>query len=155
MNLTTIKRTQSCVRDFQFLVVQLDIDLNKRYDRVQSEYDKYNKIDSIDTVIIAYNNDEPVGCGCFKQLDEVTAEIKRMFVLLEYRGRGISKVILTELENWAVELGFTKLVLETGKGQPEAIGLYEKLNYMKIDNYGQYSDMPNSVCFEKILITEN
>ncbi len=152
MNLTTIKRTQSLDKDFQFLVVQLDLDLNKRYDCVQSEYDKYNKIDSIDTVIIAYNNAKPIGCGCFKQLDEVTVEIKRMFVLLEYRGRGISKIILNELENWALELGFTKLVLETGKGQPEAIGLYEKLNYMKIDNYGQYADMPNSVCFEKKLI---
>lgn len=146
-----LKRTQSTDKDFCSLVRQLDLDLNKRYNKKQAEYDKYNKIDLIDNVIVAYENDQPIGCGCFKLYNEETVEIKRMFVHPENRGKGISKIILRELEKWAIELGFTKSVLETGKGQPEAIGLYTKLNYNQIANFGQYANMPNSVCFEKKL----
>ena len=151
MNLISTIRTQSTDENFGFLVRQLDLDLNKRYNKSQAEYDKYNKIDFIETVVVAYDHDQPVGCGCFKLFDERTVEIKRMFVLEEHRGKGISKIILSELENWAIELGFTKSVLETGKGQPEAIGLYTRLGYIQIDNFGQYAAMPNSVCFMKRL----
>ncbi len=77
-----------------------------------------------------------------------------MFVQADYRGKGISKVILGKLEDWAIELGYTKSVLETGKGQPEAIGLYTKHGYSLIENFGQYADMPNSVCFEKRLMAD-
>ena len=153
MNLITTKRTQSSDENFCSLVFQLDMDLNKRYNNAQSEYDKYNKIDLIETVIVAYSDNKAIGCGCFKQFDERIVEIKRMFVHPEYRGKGISKIILSQLEDWAIELGFTKSVLETGKGQPEAIGLYTRIGYSLIDNFGQYTDMPNSVCFEKKLIS--
>jgi len=55
------------------------------------------------------------------------------------------------LEHWAVELGYKKCVLETGKRQPDAIALYTKQGYESIPNYGQYMGMENSVCFEKEL----
>ena len=93
----------------------------------------------------------PVGCGCFKKFNNSTVEIKRMFVPLSFRGKGISKKLLIELEQWAKEKGFSGFVLETGKKQHEAIGLYTKLGYQQIENYGQYVDMPNSVCFRKYL----
>jgi len=78
-------------------------------------------------------------------------EVKRMFVLPEFRGKGIATKILVELENWAKELLYNKCVLETGKRQPDAIALYEKNGYLKIPNYGQYANMENSVCFEKVI----
>lgn len=151
MDTVTTKRTQSTNNDFVALVVQLDMDLNSRYNKAQKGYDKYNKIDHIETVIVAYSNNKPVGCGCFKPFDEKTVEIKRMFVLPEFRGKGISKIILGNLEEWATELGYSQSILETGKGQPEAIGLYQKMGYSVIENFGQYADMPNSVCFRKDL----
>jgi len=151
MNSITVKRTQSTDDDFNSLVRLLDLDLNKRYNKAQAAYDQYNKIALIETVIVAYANDVAVGCGCFKPFDEKAVEIKRMFVHPAYRGKGISKIIIRELEKWATELGFTTSVLETGKGHPEAIGLYTKQGYDIIANFGQYADMPNSVCFEKRL----
>jgi len=75
-----------------------------------------------------------------------------MFVTPDYRGRKISKQVLGELEAWAKELGYSKAVLETGSGQPEAIGLYARCEYERIENYGQYKDFPNSLCFEKKLL---
>ena len=152
MDSLTIKRTTSTNTDFVNLIARLDKDLLNRYNSAQKNYDKHNKIELIDTVLIIYDNDRPIGCGCFKCLGNDTAEIKRMFIELDYRGKGISKIVLKELENWAKGLGYSKLVLETGKKQPEAIGLYQNYGFKQIDNYGQYANMPNSVCFEKILI---
>lgn len=155
MDSINIKRTQSTDIDFSYLTNLLDLDLNLRYKQRQSKYDKYNKIPLIDTVVILYDGIKPIGCGCFKIFEDKTVEIKRMFVIEEYRGKGFSKSILSELEKWAVELAYTKSVLETGKGQPEAIGLYTKYGYHQIDNFGQYANIPDSVCFEKNLSNKN
>ena len=78
-------------------------------------------------------------------------EVKRMFTLPESRGKGIATKVLNELENWASELGYAKCMLETGKRQPEAVRLYQKNGYKQIPNYGQYINMDNSVCFEKLM----
>jgi GNAT superfamily N-acetyltransferase len=147
----TIKRSSFTDNDFVLLISNLDDELNKRHDIQRIVYDQYNKVDTIQTVIIAYINDVPIGCGCFKPFDDSTVEIKRMFVEPAYRGKGISKLILNELEKWAKELSYSRSVLETGIKLPEAIGLYEKSGYVRINNYRQYKDLPNSLCFEKIL----
>ena len=57
--------------------------------------------------------------------------------------------ILISLEKWASELGYKKAILETGKGQPEAIALYQKAGYQIIENYGPYKGLDNSVCMGK------
>ncbi len=66
------------------------------------------------------------------------AEIKRMFVLPEWRGRGVAKTILHELEIWAASEGYQEAVLETGNGQPEAVSLYGRCGYGIISNFGPY-----------------
>lgn len=146
-----IKRTTSENNNFRDLIVLLDGDLNSRYGKAQSKYDAYNKIETNNTVVVAYDDNTPVGCGCYKPYDDESVEIKRMFVKPENRGKGISKMILKELENWALENGFKKAVLETGSKQYEAICLYKGFGYLQIGNYGQYIDMPNSVCMSKNL----
>lgn len=72
-----------------------------------------------------------------------------MFVRPDWRGRRIAAEILTDLENWAVDFGFSEYVLETGFKQPEAIALYERSGYKVIPNYGQYVGVGNSVCMHK------
>jgi GNAT superfamily N-acetyltransferase len=102
-------------------------------------------------VVVAYEDGKPIGCGAIKEYAANTMEVKRMYVAPEGREKGIATMILTELENWARELSFIKCILETGKKQPEAIGLYRKNGYIVIPNYGQYAGVENSVCFEKVL----
>lgn len=145
-------RTDAGNKDFQSLVVFLDQDLSVRDGEDHSFYSQFNKIDKLQHVVVAYEGDIPVGCGAIKEYSERTAEIKRMFVPLEFRGRGIAGKVLSELEVWARELNYQSCILETGKKQPEAIWLYQKANYMIIPNYGQYKDVPNSVCMEKQLL---
>ena len=147
----TCTKTDSENKDFQKLVQELDADLRIRDGEEHSFFAQFNKIDSIRNVVVAYEQEVPVGCGAIKYYDENTMEVKRMYVPPEYRGKGIASIVLATLENWAKELGYKKCILETGEKQPEAIALYHKNQYNVIPNFGQYADVPTSVCFEKLL----
>lgn len=138
--------------DFQSLVKLLDRELSIRDGADHAFYDQFNKLDAIKHVVVAYTGDIAVSCGAFKPFDDTTVEIKRMYTLLEYRGRGIAAELLRELESWAKESGFSAAVLETGVKQPEAIRLYEKSGYLRIPNYGQYVGVEQSYCFRKQLM---
>ena len=147
----TLTRTDSDNSHFIQLVRFLDADLATRDGNEHSFYAQFNKIDKIRHVVVAFENNLPVGCGAIKSYDLQTMEVKRMYTLPEHRGKGIAKNILKELEKWAAELSCNKCILETGKRQPEAIELYQRSGYTIIPNYGQYAAIENSVCFEKQL----
>ena len=142
-------RTDSDNADFQALVALLDRELRVRDGEDHAFYAQFNQIDSIRHAIVAYLNDEAVGCGAFKPFEDGAAEIKRMFVRPEHRGQRIAEKVLNELEGWANELNHTHCVLETGKQQPEAIRLYQRSGYAVIPNYGQYIGVENSICMKK------
>jgi GNAT superfamily N-acetyltransferase len=146
-----LKRTDSTDADFIQLVQLLDADLAVRDGAEHAFYAQFNKIAMLQHVIVAYENENAVGCGAFKKFDEASAEIKRMYVLPTHRNKGIAAAVLLQLEQWAKEEGYTSTVLETGMKQPEAIRLYEKCGYSRIPNYGQYAGVENSVCMKKEL----
>jgi GNAT superfamily N-acetyltransferase/effector-binding domain-containing protein len=146
-----ITRATSKHQDFQQLVKLLDAYLATQYGALQTEYDRHNVVEEIDTVIMAYAEGRPVGCGALRPYDKERVEVKRMYVRPAYRGQGIGGRMLDELEAWAAELGYARAVLETGLKQFEAIALYRKHGYRQSQNYGPYVDQPNSVCFEKAL----
>ena len=144
-------RTDSSDTDFQELVKSLDAELRIRDGEDNAFYAQFNKIDALKHALVAYVNNKPVGCGAFKPFSDSSVEIKRMFVDPDYREQGIAQQVLTELEKWAAELGNKNCVLETGQKQPEAIKLYLKSEYVRIPNYGQYANVENSVCMQKLL----
>jgi len=144
-------RTNSEHRDFIQLVSRLDNLLAEMDGREHNFYNHFNKIDNIKHVVLAYEDNLPVACGAIKEFDPETMEVKRMFTLEEYRGKGVASVVLAELEQWTMELGYLNCILETGKRLPEAVRLYVKNGYQQIPNYGQYVVMENSVCYEKRL----
>jgi GNAT superfamily N-acetyltransferase len=146
----TIKRTNNKDKDFKTLVAELDKDLRSRYGTMQLEYDQYNVIENLETVVVVYHDNKPAGCGCFKRFNPNSAEIKRMFVSGDKRCKGIGALIMAELENWAAGSGFEYTVLETGYEQPEAIHLYKKQGYVTIPNYGPYiGNEEFSICMQK------
>ena len=145
------KRSTSEDAHFRHLVSLLDMDLKIRDGEEHGFYAQFNKIDTIRNVVVSYSGDIPVGCGAFKEYAPGIVEIKRMYVLPEYRGKGIASGTLKELEQWAKELNNNACILETGKMQPEAIGLYVKSGYIIIPNYGQYEHVTNSVCMKKMI----
>ena len=147
----TFVKTDAKHQDFQNLVKLLDADLLIRDGEIHHFYAQFNKVDFIKNVIIAYADEEAIGCGAIKMYDEQTMEIKRMFVKESHRNQGIAAKLLTHLEDWAKDLSFQKCILETGNNQPEAIRLYQKCDYEIIPNYGQYEGVETSFCFEKVI----
>lgn len=149
--MVNLVRTNAENADFRFLVDSLDAELKLRDGEDHYFFAQFNKLAGLLGVVVAYIDDAAVGCGAFKQHSDEAAEIKRMFVRAENRGIRIAAQILTELETWAGECGFSECVLETGFKQPEAIALYKRSGYEVIPNYGQYADVANSVCMKKII----
>jgi putative acetyltransferase len=149
----SLKRTTSSDGDLLDLVRMLDADLAVRDGKDHAFFAQYNKLDEIMHAVVAYFDHVPAGCGAVKKYDEETMEVKRMYVKPEFRGKGIARKILTELEHWAVELGYSSCILETGKRQPEAISLYLASGYLVVPNYGQYINVKTSVCMRKQITT--
>lgn len=146
-----IKRTDSSDKHFSILIKLLDSELSDIDKEAHDICKQYNHIETITHVVIAYYDDNPVGCGAIRKYSEEVIEIKRMFVLNNYRDKGIATDILKELENWSKELNYKKCILETGKKLSGAIKFYQKNEYSQIPNYGQYQNMKSSICFEKEL----
>ena len=101
--------------------------------------------------LVACTDDGAVGCGGIRGHTSDIAELKRMYVVPTSRRVGVARNLLTELERRAVALGYTRVRLETGVRQPEAIALYETSGYEPIERYGHYRASPMSRCFEKVL----
>lgn len=144
-----ITKTTSENPNFIKLIAALDKSLWERYPEFKNNYWGNNVLDLNPNVVIIYLDDKAVACGCFKKYDKNTIELKRMFVSPQVRGMGLAKKIIEELELWAHDLGFSFSVLETLYKQNEAIGLYQKVGYTIVDNYGPYVGLENSICMKK------
>ena len=149
--MANIIRTDSKNKNFQALVKLLDEELAIRDGDDHAFYTQFNSLENIKYVVLIYENKIPIGCGALKEFSKEAVEVKRMYVNPDNRGHNLASHIIKELEKWTFELGFQKCVLETGYNQPEAIRLYKKNNFQIIENYGPYSGVKTSICFEKIL----
>jgi GNAT superfamily N-acetyltransferase len=147
--MVSLLRTNSNHQDFQKLTALFDEYLIDIDGDEKDFFAQYNQI-YIDNVIICYKNDVAVGCGAFKKSDMQVAEIKRMFVPVEHRGKGIALKILSELEVWARELNHTSCILETSVKLENAIALYKKSGFEFIPNYEPYIGVESSVCMKKL-----
>ena len=147
-----VTRTTTSDADFIQLVDKLDSELWNELNEDMNTYDQYNKVPDIKTAIIIYDNAVPVAIGCYKEYDAETVEIKRMYVDKAYRGKSISKLVLKELEQWAIENGFQYSILETSIYFDVAQTLYKRAGYVVIPNYDQYEGLEESICMKKKLV---
>jgi putative acetyltransferase len=146
-----IKKTDFKNPDFICLIKELDASLKTTDGDEHDFYNQFNHIGKLKQVVVAYKNKLAIGCGAIKFFEDQTMEIKRMYVAPTHRGFDVALQIMIALEEWTKELGFKKCVLETGTRQVAAVKFYEKCEYKIISNYGQYKNVENSVCFEKLL----
>jgi GNAT superfamily N-acetyltransferase len=135
---------------FKELTVSLDQELTGNYGKLQNQYTMKNIIKSNSYVVLCIKNEKAIACGCIRDLgDNSTVELKRMFTIKEERGQSIGKLIVEELEKWAFELHFKRMILETGMKQNSAIAMYQKIGFQIIENYGEYKGISNSICMAK------
>jgi putative acetyltransferase len=101
--------------------------------------------------LVARIDGRVAGCGAFVNQRGEYAEIKRMYVVPEFRGLWIGRRILEELEDRARVAGLNLARLETGISQPEALGLYERAGYQRCGPFGSYPEDALSIFMEKRL----
>nr|WP_241732106.1 GNAT family N-acetyltransferase [Galbitalea soli] len=105
---------------------------------------------TIVTSVLAILGGRAVGHAGIRRYDDAF-EVRKVVVEPGARGLGLSKALMAELEVIAREHGVTRLLLQTGDLQREAIGLYERIGYHRVPVYGGYGAIPGAICYEKIL----
>ena len=134
------------------LIAALNAELDRRY---PEEGAKHFRLDASEVApdrgvfLVAYADGEAVGCGAVRMNEPGVAEVKRMYVRPEWRGRRVASRILAALEQHAMRLGAHQIVLETGERQSEALSLYRRAGYVEIPRFGEYLDSPLSLCLGK------
>jgi GNAT superfamily N-acetyltransferase len=94
----------------------------------------------------------PVACGGVRLVEAGIGELKRMYVVPAARRRGVARALLDHLEQQARTLGATRLRLETGLHQPEALALYASAGYADAEPFGHYAGAPLARHLSKNLV---
>lgn len=144
-------RTDGKNKDFIENCRLLDLDLDRRVGRQikREKYQKFNQLDEIREAIVVYADGRAVGGGAIRRYDDENVELKRVFVHSEYQGKGIGSKLVSLLIEWAAELGYRRMILETGELLAESCAVYRKLGFQVIPNYGPYADMSESLCMAR------
>jgi GNAT superfamily N-acetyltransferase len=87
------------------------------------------------SLLVGYEDGEPICVGAIKRLPDGACEIKRMFVVPDARGRGVAKELLAAVEDEARRLGYAVARLDTGPHQPHAERMYRAAGYEDIGNF--------------------
>lgn len=146
-------RTDGKNEDFIENCRLLDMDLDRRVGRQikREKYEKFNQLDEIREAIVVFDHGRAVGGGAIRRYDDENVELKRVFVQNEYQGQGIGSRLVSLLIEWAAQLGYRRMILETGELLAESCAVYKKLGFEVIPNYGPYADMPESLCMAKTI----
>ena len=139
--------------DLLALAAELDAYFHAGWGEVAENYKQYHALDGMACAVVAYIEGKPVGCGCWRAYDPITAEVKRMYVRPAYRRLGVAGKIVAALEQHAAAGGCRRAVLETGADMPDAIAFYEKHGYRLTPNFGDFAGDEICVCMEKELQT--
>lgn len=138
----------------QRLIEAIFADQTERYggpDETQIEAFEFDPPDG--GFLVAYLDGRPVGCAGWRTFDDddKIAELKRLFAAPDARNTGVATALMQAIEANASDHGRTRMILETGHKQPEAIALYLKLGYVPIENFGHYKDTEGVRSFGKDL----
>lgn len=104
-------------------------------------YTRYTPAENIEKVWVAYEENAPIGCAAYRRKSDIMGEVKRLFVKKEYRGRGISKALLSEVKSHAKTEGCTKLFLDTRITLEPAVSLYRSFGFEITFQQGLYIQM--------------
>ena len=154
-----IRREHPGTKDASLLIEELDDYLGPLYPKEsQHGYSIEKMVEQRVEFFVIYHSGEPAACGGVQLFADPQdppgcyGELKRMYVRSQFRGLGLAKRMLAHLEQTVTGRGASRMRLETGIHQPEAIALYEKCGYHRIPPFGSYPpDDPLSLCYEKLL----
>lgn len=135
------------------LLYALDEEIQARYDKPVKDFvlklDREEVAPGHGALVVAWADEKAIGCGAVRLIDAQTAELKRMYIVPEYRRKGLAGAILRFLEYRACALGATQIVLETVIDPPAAAALYRAAGYEEIPKFGPYVGSEISFCMGK------
>lgn len=150
-----ILMTDAANLDFIKLTKELDKNLNgisaDQSEEERDQYASFNELSKLTKVFVLYDKEVAIGCAAVKKYATNIAEVKRVFVSEKYRGKGLAKMLLSELEKQVKKDGVDRLILETSKNNRAALNMYKAIHYQEIDNFPPYTDMADSICLSKDL----
>jgi len=151
---TVIAAERPDTADAVTLIMELEAQLEPLYPQESRHGFSVEKLiqEAVAFFVLRYDG-TPAGCGGVKlfgpEYGEVYGEVKRMYIRPQFRGLGLSKLMLNQLADHARQQGVSLLRLETGIHQLEAIGLYESFGFQRIPPFGAYEEDPLSLFYEK------
>ena len=152
MRHVTVERSDPASPEARRLIEQLDEYLINLYPPASNHLLPVEALRQVGvTFLLARVDGTAAGCGAFVDRAGEYAEVKRMFVLPEFRGLKVGRLLLDELESLARAAGLALARLEAGVFQPEALRLYERAGYLRRGPFGNYPEDPLSVFLEKRL----
>lgn len=113
---------------------------------LRREFDEHDTSDT--KYIVLTDDDFPVATCRFYRIDDSSAMIGRVVVLPEYRGKGLGKQVVKETENWLVDLGYVKAIIES---RDIMVDFYRKLGYTVTDDNIIHGDTFDCIRMEKTL----
>lgn len=137
--------------DFRMLADKLDEYYFSLVGEIQNRYAEPNRPENMTALAVAYEDGIPIACGAWKRLDATTAELKRLFVLPEFRRNGAARRMIASLEENAVSAGIRHMLLETAVDTTDSHKLYLSAGYRIRDYYGSPAGAENCLCFHKEL----
>jgi putative acetyltransferase len=93
------------------------------------------------TFLVMVNRDQIIGTGAIRRMDNEICELKHLWFLKEYRGRGLGYRMTQELLSFARDKGYQRVRLATDPVyQKPALDFYKRLGFYEIPKYGDYED---------------
>ncbi|WP_028775838.1 GNAT family N-acetyltransferase [Shimazuella kribbensis] len=105
---------------------------------ISSEFDK-DEYDGSATHVVIYDKEVPVATGRYRVVKDM-AKIERIAVLSSYRGNGVGKMVMAELEQAAKKRGLACVILDA---QAHAENFYEKLGYQSVSGIFMKQSIPH------------
>lgn len=91
--------------------------------------------------LVVRDEEQVIGTGAIRKIDDEICELKRFWLLFEYHGRGLGYLMMQELLAFARQKGYTRIRLETDRNeQSRAYNFYKRLGFYDIPRYGDHED---------------
>lgn len=91
--------------------------------------------------LVLTDDDQIIGTGAVHKIDGKICELKRVWLLFEYHGKGLGYRMIQELFAFAREKGYQRVRLETDRdAQSRAFDLYKRLGFYEIPRYSDHQD---------------
>ena len=137
--------------DFRMLAAKLDAYYFELVGDIQNRYAEVNRPENMTALAVAYEDGVPIACGAWKRIDATTAELKRLYVLPQFRRKGVARSLIASLEADAAAAGIRCMILETAVDTADSHRLYLSAGYRIMDYYGSPAGAENCLCFHKEL----